>query len=93
MNEEIPRSQLAFDVMDEQKLRKQLDFFDYIYPSMQRNIDTLTSEVKNLNMENLELIDKVERLKLDVRQYKAKIQRIEQFLIKKGLIKLLGEED
>lgn len=75
-----------------QKLKEQMNFFDYIYPWISREIN----ELKNTN-------DTSYRLMLEMKasiglqneiigQYKGKIQRIEQFLIKRGLIELLGKE-
>jgi len=76
---------------DEEKRKNQLLFIENIYPSIDKRIKDLEFEVKYLkgNISNLEREKYEEQVYFF--QYKNKIQRIEQFLIENGLIKLLGK--
>lgn len=78
---------------DEEKLKQQMTFFDYIYPSLSQRIDSLEKAVNNLNHKNLETILQRKHLIEHVDQYKRKIQKIERFLIENGLIKLLNQKE
>lgn len=76
---------------DDEKLKQQMTFFDYIYPSMSRRLDELETDNRLLNDRQCRLSAELEIAKDHFFQYKKKIQRIEQFLIEKGLIKLLKD--
>ena len=78
-------------INDEEKLKQQLTFFDYIYPRISSSIDDLKQGHKNLSGRMLRLEEERKYLIEMIYQYKKKIQRIEQFLIENGLIKLLGK--
>lgn len=76
----------------EKKLSVQMEFFDYIYPSISRQLDELRKQ-QDLNFRKISnLIQDKKQDKLVIEQYKGKIQRIEQFLIEHGLISLLGNK-
>ena len=77
---------------DEEKLKQQMTFFDYIYPCLTRRIDRLEQSLNGMNHRLFEYALERKHLLEHVNQYKKKIQRIEQFLIKHGLIKLLKKE-
>ena len=77
---------------EEEKLKQQLTFIDYIYPKLSQRIDDMDKQFNALHR-------KVQGFKLEREylidhflQYKKKIQRIEQFLIENGLIRLLGKK-
>ena len=74
---------------DNELLKQQLQFFDYIYPTISRQIDELKKEQANINSHVLHLIEEKKYWMETINQYKKKIQRIEQFIIENGLIKLL----
>ena len=76
----------------EELLKQQLKFIDYIYPSLSQQIDDLKNGHECLNRRIIELIEERKYWIETIGQYKNKIQRIEQFLINHGLIKLLGKE-
>jgi hypothetical protein len=73
------------------KLKTQMTFFDYIYPNISRRLDTLEKENDARYRQILTLQQEKNFMQLMVKQYKTKIQRIEQFLIERGLIELLGK--
>lgn len=79
----------GFDVRE---LQEQLNFFDYIYPRISSQLDSLEKSQKSLNNRILCLEEERKYLLEHITQYKKKIQRIEQFLIENGLIKLLGKK-
>jgi len=70
---------------------EQVAFFDYIYPQISRRLDDLERSNVSLNNRLLAIEEERKQLLLHVEQYKKKIQRVEQFLIEQGLIKLLGK--
>lgn len=72
--------------------KDQANFFDYIYPSISRRLDELEKKDNAKMHMLLEIRLERDELKKMVNQYKKKIQRIEQFLIEHGLIKLLTKE-
>jgi uncharacterized coiled-coil DUF342 family protein len=77
----------------DEKLKEQLTFFDYIYPSISRQLDEVRQacDRNHQHLLGLEEERKTQRELID--QYKKKIQRIEQFLIELGLIELLGKNN
>lgn len=77
----------------DEKLKQQLSFFDYIYPQISARLSELEKNNKKIEQELLLQINEKQNLILTIEQYKKKIQRIEWFLIKKGVIELLGEDD
>ena len=77
---------------EEQLLKQQLTFIDYIYPKLSQEIDSLKKSNENLNKRMVELVEERKYWIETIEQYKSKIQRIEQFLIEHGLIKLLGKK-
>lgn len=75
--------------MDDKKLKDQLNFFDYIYPSISRQLDELKKSCHCNEIRIIELHHERKSQGLLINQYKKKIQRIEQMLIEHGLIDLL----
>lgn len=76
----------------EEKIKQQMEFFDYIYPSISRRIDDLEKRV-NRNWDNILMLNaERDQYREIIEQYKKKIQRIEQLLIEHGLINLLGKK-
>lgn len=77
--------------MDEErlKMREQLKFFDYVYPSISRQLDEIRKSCENNYQRMLEINEERKSQRELIEQYKKKIQRIEQFLIEHGLISLL----
>lgn len=77
--------------MDEErlKMREQLKFFDYIYPSISRQLDEIRKSCEHNYQIMLEINEERKSQRELIEQYKKKIQRIEQFLIEHGLISLL----
>jgi hypothetical protein len=72
---------------------EQVAFFDYIYPRMSMRLDELEKFNRSNESRLIEIQEERKHLLLEVSQYKKKIQRIEQFLIEKGLINLLGKKE
>ena len=75
----------------EDKLREQMTFFDYIYPLISRRLGDIESKCENIWRHQLRMMEESKYEKLMIEQYKGKIQRIEQFLLEHGLIRLLGK--
>jgi chromosome segregation ATPase len=73
--------------------KEQASFFDRIYPSLSRRLDDLEKADTHKTHQILELILERRELMKTIDQYKRKIQRVEQFLIENGLIKLLTKGD
>lgn len=69
--------------------RDQAVFFDRIYPSISQRLYDLEIEQKHYHYEMVELNSKIQLMNLTVEQYKKKIQKIEQILIKRGLKSIL----
>jgi len=82
------------ELIDEErlKMREQLKFFDYIYPSISRQLDDIRKSCENNYRRILEINEERKAQRELIEQYKKKIQRIEQFLIKHGLINLLRDK-
>ena len=67
----------------------QTTFFDRIYPSISQRLHDLESDQKNKHYQLTELRSQIRIMELTVEQYKKKIQKIEQLLIKRGLKNIL----
>lgn len=78
-------------MIDDENIKQQLTFFDYIYPKISSRLDELEKDNKLLYRKQCDLCSELEINKTHFIQYKKKIQRIEQFLIENGLIKLLKD--
>ena len=69
----------------------QANFFDRVYPSIsQRLYDLERAQSSHANNER-DFRHDIRMMELTIEQYKGKIQRIEQLLIKHGLIHLLKQ--
>lgn len=68
-------------------------FVDHIYLTISRQLDALTKSDRWVSHEIYELQKANKEKEFEFQQYKKKIQRIEQFLIEHGLIKLLKEHE
>ena len=77
---------------EEKKLKEQLNFIDYIYPDLSRRLNDLQRESDNIVRHMFDVDSQIKNQNRIIEQYKKKIQRIEQFLIKHGFIKLLSKE-
>lgn len=69
--------------------KDQATFFDRIYPSISKRLDSLETEKINNHYKTKELESEIQIMQLTVDQYKKKIQKIEQLLIKRGLMSIL----
>jgi len=78
--------------MDYEIDKDQATFFDRIYPSISQRLNSLEKENITIKSQMFELHMERKELNNMINQYKKKIQRVEQFLIKHGLIKLLTKE-
>ena len=76
---------------DEEKIKNQLLFLEKIFPSFDKKLKDNEREIELLNNRLNSMISSREKEKEYFYQYKGKIQRIEEFLISNGLIKLLGK--
>lgn len=76
---------------DEEKIKNQLLFLEKIFPSIDKKLKYNEREIELLNNRLNSMISSREKEKEYFYQYKGKIQRIEEFLISNGLIKLLGK--
>lgn len=76
---------------DEEKIKNQLLFLEKIFPSIDKKLKDNEREIELLNNRLNSMISSREKEKEYFYQYKGKIQRIEEFLISNGLIKLLGK--
>ena len=74
---------------DSDKFAEQAKFFDYIYPSISRKLDDLERKLSMHPYQISDLKSQINIQNLTIDQYKKKIQRIEQMLIKLGLLGLL----
>jgi hypothetical protein len=73
--------------------KEQCDFFYYIYPSISRKLDEIDKKHSYYERVLIDIKEERKSILELVNQYKKKIQRIELFLIKKGLIELLGKDE
>ena len=69
--------------------KDQATFFDRIYPSISRRLHDLETDQKDKHYRITELRSQIRMMELTVEQYKSKIQKIEQALIRKGLKSVL----
>lgn len=67
----------------------QATFFDRIYPSISQRLQSLEDDRKYTNFHIIELKHEIKVMNEIVKQYKKKIQKIEQLLIEHGLKNLL----
>ena len=67
----------------------QAKFFDRIYPQISQRLHSLENESKIHHYQLTELRSEIKVMNLTVEQYKKKIQKIEQALIKEGLSNIL----
>ncbi len=82
---------MAEEEIMNRNIEEQVNFFDYIYPRISSQLDNLSKEQEFLNKRMLAIEEERKHLFETIDQYKRKIQRIENFLIEKGLIHLLGK--
>jgi len=66
-------------------------FFDRIYPKLSAKLDNLEKDNETLHKLLLDIQCDQKINNVHFVQYKKKIQRIEQFLIENGLIKLMDK--
>jgi len=79
-------------MIDEKEIINQLNAFYHIYPNMQKKVYDLEKEVENLKWKLIHINEERKYQETIIKQYIGKIQRIEQFLIENGLIRLLGKK-
>lgn len=57
---------------NEEKIRQQLTFFDYIYPSISRSIDDLKNESKSHALQIYDLKNQIKFQNENINQYKKR---------------------
>ena len=69
--------------------KDQSTFFDRMYPTISQRLHDLEIDQKSKHYEITRLKAEIKVMNLTVEQYKKKIQKIEQMLIKSGLKSIL----
>lgn len=76
-------------MIEKEEALDQLRAFYHIYPSMAATIKHMEADIKSLQYQIVRMMEESKVKDNFFQQYKAKIQRIEKFLIEHGLIKLM----
>ncbi len=76
-------------MMNQDEVLDQLRAFYHVYPSLAAKVKHMEDEIKSLQYQLVRIHEENKTKDVFFKQYKSKIQRIEQFLIEHGLIKLM----